>query len=181
MRLNPKDVAPVAAQMAESLLQANVLKKKGANGRSIVAISTFRNNTALYDFDPGFIFDRITVTLNKSGVAYSYVTGDSYVQGNRNAVAAHNRAVDSVNATERETAAFLGEAPRFQGGHKSSGPSPQYTLTLTLMEDHDTVGRTTQKQYLVKMTLNEVGSGLAIWEELSEDINKVGTRGAVGF
>lgn len=161
--LDPRDVAEVSAQMTESMLAANVLRRKGANGRSVVAISTFRNNTSLYDFDPRLVFNRITVTLNRTGMAYSYVTGDRYVSANR-----------SATAHENQIREFLGESK------VSSGPSPQYTLTLELIEDHATLGRTTQKAYQIHMTLNEISSGLSIWEDL-RDIAKVGRRAAVGF
>lgn len=161
--LDPRDVAEISAEMTESMLAANVLRRKGSGGRSIIALSTFRNNTSLYDFDPRLVFNRITVTLNRTGSAYSYVTGDRYVTAHRGAVAHENKV--------RE---FLGE------GRVSSGPSPQYTLTLELIEDHAQLGRTTQKSYQIHMTLNEIGSGLSVWEDL-RDIAKVGRRAAVGF
>jgi hypothetical protein len=174
MGFDPKDVADVSAQMAESLLSANILRNKGKDGRSIVAISTFRNNTALYDFDPKLMFNRVTVTLNKTGVAYCYVTNDAYVNRNRAGVAAHNRGADAKN----ELLALGGMSER--ESYRSSGPSPQYTLTLELIEDHASVGRTTQKSYQIHMTLNEIGKGLAIWEDL-QDVSKTRTRASVGF
>lgn len=162
-RLDPRDVAEVSAQMTESLLQAGVLRKKGSGGRSVVAISTFRNNTALYDFDPKMVFNRVTVTLNRTGIAYSYVVNDGYVRANRAAV-----------SDENEVREFLGER------QLSSGPSPQYSLTLELIEDHASVGRTTQKAYQIHMTLNDISSGLSIWEDI-RDVYKMGTRPAIGF
>lgn len=161
--LDPKDVAEISAQMTESMLAANVLRRKGAGGRSVIALSTFRNNTSLYDFDPRMVFNRITVTLNRTGMAYSYVTGDRYVTSHR-----------SATVRENQVREFLGESKL------SSGPSPQYTLTLELIEDHAQLGRTTQKAYQIHMTLNEIGSGLSVWEDL-RDIAKVGRRAAVGF
>jgi len=174
MGFDPKDVADVSAQMAESLLSANILRNKGKDGRSIVAISTFRNNTALYDFDPKLMFNRVTVTLNKTGVAYCYVTNDAYVSQHRSNIAASNRRADLKN----ELLEFAGSTDRVS--HRSSGPSPQYTLTLELIEDHASVGRTTQKSYQIHMTLNEIGRGLAIWEDL-QDVSKTRTRASVGF
>ena len=163
MGLDPQDVAEVASTMAQSMLSANVLKSKGSEGRSVIVISTFRNNTSLYDFDPGVIFNPIKVTLNKSGVAYCYVTNDAYVSKNRSAVAHENTVRD-----------FLGES------RASSGPSPQYSITLGLIEQAGFIGNTTQKQYQIHMTLNKIGSGLSIWEDM-KDIGKVGKRAAIGF
>ena len=174
MGLDPKDVADVSAQMAESLLSANILRNKGADGRSIVAISTFRNNTALYDFDPKLMFNRVTVTLNKTGVASCYVTNDAYVSQQRANIASSNRRADAQN----ELLEFTGSSQRVS--HQSAGPAPQYSLTLELIEDHGSVGRTTQKAYQIHMTLNQIGKGLAIWEDL-QDVNKTRTRASVGF
>lgn len=174
MGLDPKDVAEVSAEMAESLLSANILRNKGADGRSIVAISTFRNNTALYDFDPNLMFNRVKVTLNKTGVAYCYVTNDAYVSKNRQNVAANNRHADAKN----ELLEFTGSSDRV--AHQSAGPAPQYSLTLELIEDHGSLGRTTQKAYQVHMTLNQIGKGLAIWEDL-KDVAKTRTRAGVGL
>jgi hypothetical protein len=174
MGLDPKDVADVSAEMTESLLSANVLKNKGAEGRSVIAISNFRNNTALYDFDPGLIYNRVKVTLNKSGVAYSYVADETYVNQFRAGVAASNAHARARN----ELLEFTGSGHR--ESMRSSGPSPQYSLTLELIEDHAMLGRTTQKAYQIHMTLNQIGRGLAIWEDL-RDVAKVGTRASVGF
>jgi len=164
MGLDPQDIEETSSQMAQSMLAANVLTAKGSEGRSVIAISTFRNNTALYDFDPNLIFNPIRVTLNKSGVAYCYVTNDAYVSRNRAAVSHENSVRD-----------FLGE-----GGHLSSGPSPQYSVTLELIENAGYSGNTTQKQYQIHMTLNKIGSGLANWEDL-KPVNKLGRRAAIGF
>lgn len=164
MGLDPQDIEETSTLMAQSMLAANVLKAKGAEGRSIIVISTYRNNTALYDFDPNLIFNPIRVTLNKSGVAYCYVTNDAYVSGHRAAVAHENNVRD-----------FLGEE-----GRLSSGPSPQYSVTLELIENANYIGNTTQKQYQIHMTLNKIGSGLAIWEDL-KPVNKVGRRAVIGF
>lgn len=165
MGLDPQDVKETSALMAESLLADNILKNKGSSGRSVVVISNFRNNTSLYDFDPNLIYNPIRVTLNKSGVAYAYVKNrdDSYVGGNRARVNTYNEEAD-----------FLGES------RVSSGPSPQYSLTLELIENTTYVGNRTQKAYQIHMTLNQIGRGLAIWEDI-QDINKLGKRASIGF
>ena len=149
--IDPADVADVSAQMATSLISENLLKKSG--GRTVIELSTFRNNTALYDFDPALIFNRVKVTLNRSGVAYCYVKNDQVVN------------------TERDIQNFLGE-----GNQRSA----RYTLTLELVEQHASMGRTTQNAYQVHMTLNDKNQGIAVWEDI-QDVVKVGRRSAVGF
>jgi PBP1b-binding outer membrane lipoprotein LpoB len=165
MGLDPQDVAEVATEMAESLLRANILKNKGANGRSVIAISNCRNNTSLYDFDPNMIYKRVTTTLNQSGVAYCYVKNgdDSFVSGNRSSVAGEN-----------EVRGFLGEAKA------SSGPSPQYSMTLELIENANYIGNRTQKAYQIHMAINQIGKGLSVWEDI-RDVNKLGKRAAIGL
>lgn len=180
MGLDPQDVAEVAAQMTESLISSGAMREKGKEGRSIVAISTFRNNTALYDFDPKLVYNKVMVALNKSGLAYGYVTGDAYVDQNRSRVASSNAEAVAHARAKNELLELTGSAQRETARVASSGPRPQYTLTLELIENHGSVGRTTQKGYQVHMTLNAIGQGLALWED-EQPINKMGTRAAVGF
>jgi hypothetical protein len=169
-----KGAADVSAKLAESLLSANILRNKGPDGRSVIVISTFRNNTDLYDFDPNVIFNRIRVTLNKSGVAYCYATNDANVNKNRASVSADN----SVARAQNDDLRSISSSERVT--YRSSGPSPQYTLSMELSVEHASVGRTTQKNYHIYMTLNEIRSGLAIWEEMKK-ISINGTRAAAGF
>ncbi len=178
MGLDPKDVAEVAAGMSESLLSANILRNKGGDGRSTIAILPFRNNTSLYDFDQNLVFNRVRVTLNKSGVAYCYVDNDSNVARGRAQVDASNAHTEQQNQLNE----FVGSSAR---GKTQSKPTAQYSLTLELIEQHDKVGRTAQKSYNIHMTLNncQAGSntlGLAVWED-EQYINKMGTRPGVGF
>jgi uncharacterized protein involved in outer membrane biogenesis len=127
----------------------------------------------LYDFDPNAIFNRIRVTLNKSGVAYCYATNDVNVNENRASVSADN----SVARAQNDDLRSIGSSERVT--YRSSGPSPQYTLSMGLSVDHASVGRTTQKNYYIYMTLNEIRSGLAIWEEMKK-ISINGTRASAG-
>jgi PBP1b-binding outer membrane lipoprotein LpoB len=166
-----KDIADVSAELAESLLSANILRNKGPDGRSVIVISTFRNNTDLYDFDPNVIFNRIRVTLNKSGVAYCYATNDANVNENRASVAADN----SVARAQNDDLRSIGSSERV--AYRASGPSPQYTLSMELSVDHASVGRTTQKNYHIHMTLNDIRRNLLIWQ----DAKKISTRTSAGF
>ena len=165
MGLDPQDVAEVATQMAESVLSANVLKNKGVNNRSVIVISNYRNNTSLYDFDPNMIYKRVTTTLNQSGVAYCYVKNgdDSFIKGNRSRIAGEN----DINR-------FLGER------EASSGPDPQYSMTLELIENTNYIGNRTQKAYQIHMAINQIGKGLSVWEDI-RDINKLGKRALLGL
>ena len=170
MGFDHEDAVDVSAKLAESLLSANVLRNRGPDGRSVIAISTFRNNTDLYDFDPNVIFDRIRVALIKSGVAYCYATNDANVNENRASVSAHN----SVASARNDDLRSIGSSERV--AYRSSGPSPHYMLSMELSEDPASVGSTTQKNYQIHMALKEVVRGLEIWEDLLI-ISKTRTRG----
>lgn len=171
MGLDPVDVAEIAAEMSESMLSANVLRSKGADGRSIVVISNFRNNTSLYDFDPNVIYRRVTTTLNRSGVAYAYVKGreDSYTSDRR-----------AYNNQEADIEGFLSGSEAGERKRDALSPRPQYSITLELIEQASYVGRRTQKSYQIHMTLNRIGRGLAIWEDI-RDINKMRKTRLIGF
>jgi hypothetical protein len=140
----------------------------------VIAISTFRNNTDLYDFDPNVIFARVRELLIKSGVAYFYATNDANVNENRASVSSHN----SVASARNDDLRSLGSSKRVP--YRSSGPAPQYTLSSELSVDPASVGRTTQKSYQIHMTLNEIGRGLVVWEE-KKKISINGTRASAGF
>jgi hypothetical protein len=140
----------------------------------VIAISTFRNNTDLYDFDPNVIFARVRELLIKSGVAYFYATNDANVNENRASVSSHN----SVASAQNDELRSLGSPERVP--YRSSGPAPQYTLSLELSVDPASIGRTTQKSYQIHMTLNEIGRGLVVWEE-KKKISINGTRASAGF
>ena len=170
MGFDHEDAVDVSAKLAESLLSANVLRNRGPDGRSVIAISTFRNNTDLYDFDPNVIFARIRESLIKSGVAYFYATNDADVNENRASVSADNSVASAQNNDLRST----GSSERVRS--RSSGHPPQYMLSMELSEDPASVGSTTQKNYQIHMALKEVGKGLEIWEDLLL-VSKTRTRG----
>jgi hypothetical protein len=82
-------------------------------------------------------------------------------------------AEDQAAAQARSSQAFL-------GGEASKPLLPDYTLSGKILEDRATAGRTRQTSYIFQLSLTEVKTGLAVWEE-EKVISKQGTRNAVGF
>jgi PBP1b-binding outer membrane lipoprotein LpoB len=162
MGLDPGDVAEVAGQMAESILASNVLRIRGEDGRAIIAFSTFRNNTSLQQFDPNLLFNRVSVILNRTGIAYVHGTHDPLVGRHQEQLAAANRLIDAEN----ELLEFTGSKKRIPK-HRSQS-SPQYSLGIELIESSSQVGKTVQAAYQIHMTVVEVSRGVVAWEDLRD-------------
>jgi hypothetical protein len=162
MGLDPKDVVDVAEQMAESILTSNVLRIRGEDGRSIIAFSTFRNNTSLEQFDPNMVFNRVSVTLNRTGVAYVHSGNDPLVGRRQDDVAAANRDI----AAQNELLEFTGSKRRIQ--RFSAGSTPQYSLGMELIESASQVRKTSQCAYQIHMTVVEVSRGVVVWEDVRD-------------
>ena len=162
MGLDPRDVADVAAQMAQSILDSNVLRIRSGDGRSILAFSTFRNNTALTEFDPNLLFNRVSVTLNRTGVAYVYSSNDPFVARHQDRVFETNEKISAQN----ELLEFTGSKKRIQ--QRSFGSEPQYTLGIELIESTSQVGKTSQRCYQIHMSVVDIARGVTVWEDLRD-------------
>ena len=162
MGLDPRDVADVAGQMAESILASNVLRIRGSDGRAIIAFSTFRNNTSLEQFDPNLLFNRVSVILNRTGTAYVHGSHDPLVGRHQEQLAAANRQIEAEN----ELLEFTGSKRRIP--KYRSQDTPQYSLGIELIESSSQVGKTVQAAYQIHMTVVEVSRGVVAWEDLRD-------------
>lgn len=168
--LDIQDAMDAAGALSQSLLSSGVLGRYGQP--SIIAIDRYINNTTQH-IDGDRILKKIRVTLNKAGVAQTIMTIDS--RGNRGG---ESNIASAEAAQQDEDAAidvFLNgsdDAPR--------APAADYALTFKLGEVKARAGRTRQKTYTFGMTLTDVQSGLAVWEEETM-ITKQGTKPAAGW
>jgi PBP1b-binding outer membrane lipoprotein LpoB len=165
MGLDPVDVVDVATQMAESMLATNVFRSRGSDGRSVVAFSTFRNNTSLEGFDPNLIFNRVSVILNRTGTAYVHGAEDPLVGKNRARLAAANREIEAKN----ELLEFTGSKQRIPKHATSSAPN--YSIGIELIEAPSQVGNTVQVSFQIHMTVTDVQRGVVAWEDV-RDVSK---------
>ncbi len=155
--LDIQDATDAAAGLSQSLLESGVLGKGGRP--STIAISNYVNNTSR-QIDRDAVVKKIRVTLNKAGVAQTYTT------------IAVGAAEDSIAAKQQKVDDFLGD--------KKAPTRPDYTLTFKILDNRASAGRTRQTTYIFQMSLTDVNTGLAVWEE-EKSITKQGTKGSVGW
>lgn len=156
-KLDIQDARDAAEVLSMSLLDAGVL---GVNGKpSVIAIDQFVDTTG-DGIDRDEVVKKIRVTLSKAGVAQTMTTlDDSGEIGGESAIA-------SKAARERlrndQIDAFLNdeEAPE--------GIYPDFALTFKIMDDRVRTGifRTNEQvTFTFQMSLTDVRTGLAVWEE----------------
>lgn len=159
--LDIQDATDAAGDLSASLLEAGVLGREGKP--SIIAISNYVNNTSRH-IDRDEVIKKIRVSLNKAGVAQTMTT-----VGSTGTAAG---AEDTFATNEIAADAFLGnDRPNIR---------PDYTLSFKLMEKQAQAGRVRQTTYTFQMSLTDLKTGLAVWED-EKQITKQGARASVGW
>ncbi|MEO0796492.1 MAG: penicillin-binding protein activator LpoB [Verrucomicrobiota bacterium] len=154
-KINTQDWAQAADQMIISLLSSNVLARD-PNTPTIMAVSRIVNNTTQL-VDTNLLTKKIRVALNQSGkVLTTSVIGPG------------GQAEDEL---ARELAAEYNYPPAAR---------PYFTLSGRIIEDRASAGSTKQVAYIFQMSLTEINTGLAVWED-EKTITKQGERNAVGW
>jgi len=158
--LDVQDAADAAAGLAQSLLESGVLGREGRPSR--IAISRYVNNTSR-QIDRDEVIKKIRVTLNKAGVAQTYTTiGSTGTQAG---------AEDTIaSAHQRQD----------RGDDNPLLVRPEYSLTFKILDKHARAGNIRQVTYTFQMSLTEIDTGLAVWEE-ERRITKQGSRPVVGW
>ena len=159
---DPRDAAEVAEQMARSIIASNVLSHRDRHGRAVITFSSFRNNTSLDQLDPNILFSRVSVTLNKTGVAYVCSSDDPLVGRHQERVGRANQKIPAQN----ELLEFTGSNNRVQ--MQQYGNEPRYALGLELIESASQVGKTVQSAYQVHMTVTDISRGTVVWEDVQD-------------
>lgn len=161
-RINIQDFGSAADGMLQSLYDspAFVGRKAKDGGAPILMVGQVRNDTA-GNFDTDLLVKRMTVSVTRSGKA-------------RVAKAAGFGGPADAAAAEARRAAAL------ESGTSAPALIPDYTLSGKILEVRAQAGSTRQTSYVFQLTLTEVKTGLAVWEE-EKQITKQGKRDAVGF
>jgi len=148
--------------MVQNLLASGVLDNSPRQP-AVLAISRIVNNTS-QQVDTNLLTKRIRVALNQSGKAVTTTT-----------VGLGGTAEDPL---AREQAAY----DAFQRGEDPDRASvqPDYSLSGRLIETKATAGKTAQMTYSFQLSLTQIGTGLAVWED-QVDITKQGKRNSVGW
>ncbi len=158
--LDIQDAADAAVALSQSLLESGHL---GRDGRpSTLAISTYVNNTTIH-IDRDEIIKKIRVVLNKAGVAQTYTTLGPLGDG---------QGAEDQFATNRQQQDLAANAQPL--------PTPDYTLTLKILEKRAVAGKIRQVVYSFQMSMTDLKTGLAVWEE-EKQFGKQGAKPAVGW
>lgn len=152
-----QDWENAASALSESLLNSGILGRGGEP--DVLVISDYRNATSR-KVDKDRLLRKVRISLNRAGVAQT-----STVEG-------LGPAEDTYAAQRQEVEEFLGSP--------QARPTPDYSVTVKLLEDRSRAGRDRQVAYSFQMTLTDLRTGLAVWED-EETIVKQGSRGAVGW
>ena len=149
-QVNIQDWSHAADQMIQSLLASGVLEK-ASEQPVIMAISRIVNDTT-QQIDTDMLAKKIRVALHQSGKVFTTTT------------------VGLGETAEDPLAESLQEAP----------PSPYFSLSGKILEDRASAGRTKQATYIFQLSLTQVSTGIAVWEE-EVLITKQGEKASIGW
>ena len=167
--LDIQDATAAAVQLSESLLRAGVLGKGGKP--STLAIDRYINNTSV-QLDRDYIVKQIRVTLNKAGVAQVMTSlGASGGIGGESTIASR-AAAERIDDAKMD--AFLNDAEPVKR------LKPEFALTFKILDNRVSAGRVKQTTYIFQMSLTDVKTGLATWEDETK-ITKQGSKASVGW
>ena len=153
--LDIQDAERAAAELSQSLLNSGVLGK--GEEPSTIAISRYVNNTSV-QIDRDRVVKKLRVSLNKAGVAQTYTTiGLGPVE-------------DPLAAQYRQNTDDQWEAR----------PRPDYTLSFKILQQRASKGKLKQNTFIFQMSLTNVNSGLAVWED-EVSITKQGSKPGLGW
>ncbi len=161
-QVNIQDFGNAADGMLQSLYDSPAFKgaKAKDGGSPVLMVGRVRNDTA-GNFDTDLLVKRMTTSVTRSGKA-------------RVAKAA------GFGGAEDQAAAEARKAAAAESGQSSAAIIPDFTLSGKILEVRAQAGSTKQVSYVFQLSLTEVKTGLAVWEE-EKQITKQGKKNAVGF
>ena len=159
-QINIQDWTNASDQMISSLLTSGVLER-APEQPAIMAVSRIVNNTQ-QQVDTDMLTKKIRVALNQSGKVVTTTT-----------IGLGGKAEDPLAKDASDMNAFM-------SGEKQQTKMPYYTLSGKLLEDRARAGSTRQVTYTFQLSLTEVKSGLAVWED-EKQITKQGKKASVGW
>lgn len=160
-QINIQDWANAADQMVNSLLASGKLERSPEQP-AIMAVSRIVNNTQ-QQVDTDYLTKKIRTALNQSGKVMTSTT------------------IGLGDKAEDPLARDAGDLARFMEGNKSAPEKmPYFTLSGKLLENRAKAGSTRQVTYSFQLSLTEIKTGLAVWEDEVE-ITKQGKKASVGW
>lgn len=149
--INIQDWSSASDQMIDSLLSSGVLERAPSQP-AVLAVSRIINDTRTH-VDTDLLTKRIRIALNRSGKAMTTTT------------------IDVLASPEDPLAAAVSQ---------KAAPTPFFSLSGKILEVNARAGDTKQVTYVFQLSLTEITSGLAVWEDQVE-ITKQGSRASVGW
>ena len=161
-QINIQDWNNAADQLVASLLDSGALER-APRQPAVLAISRIINNTQ-QRVDISSLTKKIRVSLNRTGKVVTTTT-----------MGIGGRVEDPLAKDAAEYAAFMNDTPA-----ASVTQMPDYSLSGKLLEDKVTSGRDRQITFSFQLSLTEIATGLAVWED-EVQITKAGRKSSVGW
>ncbi len=158
--INVQDWSQAADQLVSSLLESGVFERTPADP-DILVIGRIINDTT-QQVDTDLLTKKMRIGISSSGKA---LTTTSMGYG--------GKVEDEVAA---ETAAYK----EYMGDKTVETKLPTMSLTGKLLESRSSAGNVRQSTYTFQMSLTEIASGLALWED-EVQITKQGKMPSVGW
>lgn len=154
-QINTQDWINAADQMVQSLIVSGVIER-AERQPAVLGISRIINDTQ-QRVDTDALVKKIRVALNKTG---KVVTTTTLGLGGR---------------SEDPMAKSAAEMNRFMNDEPQALDLPDFSLSGKLLEQRATDGKDRQVTYTFQLSLTELSSGYAIWED-EVNIQKVGRK-----
>ena len=154
-QINTQDWINAADQMVQSLIVSGVIER-AERQPAVLGISRIINDTQ-QRVDTDAVVKKIRVALNKTG---KVVTTTTLGLGGR---------------SEDPMAKSAAEMNRFMNDEPQALDLPDFSLSGKLLEQRATDGKDRQVTYTFQLSLTELSSGYAIWED-EVNIQKVGRK-----
>jgi uncharacterized protein (TIGR02722 family) len=158
--INIQDWNNAAEKMIDSLVSSGVFPQ---GQRKVIMVSTVRNATQQH-IDTDLLTKQIRVALNKSG----RVVTSTVLQG-EDAGPDVVRDLRSNDEFKRSTIPGKGEYL-----------APSFSLSGKIIQLDAKAGRTSQSSYVFQLSMTDIKTGLAEWEDQTE-ITKQSTKSLIGW
>jgi len=159
--VNVQDFALAADTMLKSLYDSPAfVGAKRPDGSPVLMVGRVTNDTGS-NFDTSQLVKKMTVSLTKSGkVRVAKAIG--------------------FGGPEDQAAAEARKSQAVVTGESAKPLLPDYTLSGKILENRTSARGVQQASYIFQLSLTEVKTGLAVWEE-EKTITKQGSRNSIGF
>ncbi len=167
--IDQQDWNMAAARLANRLIYSDALTyKTDPDKPNVIAIAPIRNKTQEH-IDTDLLLKKIRVTLNKSGKA---LTTTAVSVGGPEDAATMRLRKELRDNDEFDPGTVAGEGTIL---------APGYSLSGKIIQQQARAGRTRQSTFAFQMSLTDVTTGLAVWEEEYEIVKQGNTRASVRF